>query len=304
MVAESLGVRGTIAEIVGDEATVLGRGGLRVRVPLDRLVPDRDASRDAGPAEPAVTVRAMVQNDLPDEIDLRGRTAQEAREAVRDLIDQAALAGPGRGARDPRPRHRRGAEGRARRGRQAPARRGTGVGLGGRGDGRAARPVAEALATAEAGRSTGFSRSPGLRPLPHVGAAARVLPSPPRTTPSERERGGLIRCRGCLVGDLGSARRQHDEREPGVARIRLARDEADPLERRELARDTRGGHGEPPRELDAPERLGRGGLQLEQHREIVETETMVAAERVVDVPHDQRAGAREVERKLEIRPVR
>ena len=40
-----------------------------------------------------MTVRAMVQNDLPDEIDLRGRTAQEAREAVRDLVDAAALAG-------------------------------------------------------------------------------------------------------------------------------------------------------------------------------------------------------------------
>jgi len=70
---------------------VLGRGGLRVRVPLDRLRPDREA---AGPPEPAaVTVRAMIQNDLPDEIDLRGRTAQEAREAVRDLVDAAGLAG-------------------------------------------------------------------------------------------------------------------------------------------------------------------------------------------------------------------
>jgi len=34
-----------------------------------------------------VTVRAMIQNDLPDEIDLRGRTAQEAREAVRHLVE-------------------------------------------------------------------------------------------------------------------------------------------------------------------------------------------------------------------------
>ncbi len=93
VVAADIGVRGTIAEIVGDEATVLGRGGLRVRVPVERLVPDRDAGRTTEPVEPAVTVRAMIQNDLPDEIDLRGRTAQEAREAVRDLIDAAALAG-------------------------------------------------------------------------------------------------------------------------------------------------------------------------------------------------------------------
>ena len=91
--AADIGVRGTIAEIVGDEATVLGRGGLRVRVPVDRLLPDRHAEPTEDPAGPAVTVRAMIQNDLPDEIDLRGRTAQEAREAVRDLIDAAALAG-------------------------------------------------------------------------------------------------------------------------------------------------------------------------------------------------------------------
>jgi DNA mismatch repair protein MutS2 len=93
VVAAALGVRGTIAEIAGDEATVVGSGGLRVRVPLDRLRPDRDATRDQEPPAPAVTVRAMIQTDLPDEIDLRGRTAQEAREVVRDLIDAAALAG-------------------------------------------------------------------------------------------------------------------------------------------------------------------------------------------------------------------
>ena len=93
VVAPDLGVRGTIGEIVAGEATVLGRGGLRIRVPLDRLRPDRDVAASDRPAEPAVTVRAMIQNDLPDEIDLRGRTAQEAREAVRDLVDAAALAG-------------------------------------------------------------------------------------------------------------------------------------------------------------------------------------------------------------------
>ena len=93
VVAPALGVRGTVTEIVGDEATVLGSGGLRVRVPLARLQPDRDAGRGEEPTAPAVTVRAMARSDLPDELDLRGRTAQEAREAVRDLIDAAALAG-------------------------------------------------------------------------------------------------------------------------------------------------------------------------------------------------------------------
>ena len=91
--AAALGVRGTIAEVVGQEATVIGSGGLRVRVHIGRLSPDRDPAANETPREPAVTVRAMIQNDLPDEIDLRGRTAQEAREAVRDLIDAAALAG-------------------------------------------------------------------------------------------------------------------------------------------------------------------------------------------------------------------
>jgi len=93
VVAPELGVRGTIAEIVSGEATVLGRGGLRIRVPLDRLRPDPDGAPVDLSEAPAVTVRAMIQNDLPDEIDLRGRTAQEAREAVRDLVDAASLAG-------------------------------------------------------------------------------------------------------------------------------------------------------------------------------------------------------------------
>ena len=93
VVAPDVGVRGTIAEIMGGEATVLGSGGLRVKVPLDRLQPSREPASPPGGEGPAVTVRAMVQNDLPDELDLRGRTAQDAREAVRDLVDPAALAG-------------------------------------------------------------------------------------------------------------------------------------------------------------------------------------------------------------------
>ena len=93
VVAAALGVRGTITEIAGGEATVLGSGGLRVRVPLDRLRPDYNPMQSQEPSGPAVTVRAMVQDDIPDEIDLRGRTAQEAREVVRDLVDAAALAG-------------------------------------------------------------------------------------------------------------------------------------------------------------------------------------------------------------------
>jgi len=92
VVAPELGVRGTILEVTNDDAVVAGRGGLRVRVPFARLRPDRDAAPDA-PHEPAVTIRATTPTDAPDELDLRGRTAQEAREALRVFVDTAALAG-------------------------------------------------------------------------------------------------------------------------------------------------------------------------------------------------------------------
>ena len=92
VVAPSLGVHGPIVEIVRDEAVVVGRGGLRVRVPLERLRPDRDAHAEVTP-EPAVTIRAPTPTDAPSELDLRGRTAQEAREALRAFVDTAALAG-------------------------------------------------------------------------------------------------------------------------------------------------------------------------------------------------------------------
>jgi DNA mismatch repair protein MutS2 len=92
VVAPDLGVRGTIAEITREDAVVVGRGGLRVRVPVARLRPDRDAPAD-GPDDQAVTIRAPTPTDAPSELDLRGRTAQEAREALRVFVDTAALAG-------------------------------------------------------------------------------------------------------------------------------------------------------------------------------------------------------------------
>ncbi len=92
VVAPDLGVRGTIVELAREDAVVVGRGGLRVRVPLARLRPDRDAAADATP-EQAVTIRATTPTDAADELDLRGRTAQEARETLRAFVDTAALAG-------------------------------------------------------------------------------------------------------------------------------------------------------------------------------------------------------------------
>ena len=45
------------------------------------------------PAAPAVRVFASARGDVSDELDVRGRRAQEAREAVRAFVDDAALAG-------------------------------------------------------------------------------------------------------------------------------------------------------------------------------------------------------------------
>jgi DNA mismatch repair protein MutS2 len=44
-------------------------------------------------AAPAVRVVAAARGDVSDELDVRGLRAQEAREAVRAFVDEAALAG-------------------------------------------------------------------------------------------------------------------------------------------------------------------------------------------------------------------
>jgi DNA mismatch repair protein MutS2 len=90
--ASSLGLRGTITAIDGDEAEVAGASGQRVRIALARLRPT--ASRaEAGPAAAPVRVLASARGDVSDELDVRGSRAQEAREAVRSFVDDAALAG-------------------------------------------------------------------------------------------------------------------------------------------------------------------------------------------------------------------
>jgi DNA mismatch repair protein MutS2 len=90
--APDLGVRGTIARIRGDTAEVIGPGGLRVTIPVARLRPG--TQRPAVEAEPPpVRVLAAARGDMPDELDVRGQRAQEAREAVRRFVDEAALAG-------------------------------------------------------------------------------------------------------------------------------------------------------------------------------------------------------------------
>jgi DNA mismatch repair protein MutS2 len=88
--APEVGLRGTIASIDAGEAEVVGSSGQRVRIALARLRPSR--GRDE-PAEPMVRVNAMVSGDVSDQLDVRGRRAHEARDAVRAFVDEAALAG-------------------------------------------------------------------------------------------------------------------------------------------------------------------------------------------------------------------
>ncbi len=88
--ARELGVRGTIVSISGDHAEVMAVGGTRVRLPLARLRPA--AQREQEPAAVRVTATA-APGGVSDQIDVRGLRAQEAREAVRAYVDEAALAG-------------------------------------------------------------------------------------------------------------------------------------------------------------------------------------------------------------------
>jgi DNA mismatch repair protein MutS2 len=91
--APQLGLRGTIASIDGDEAEVIGGSGQRVRISLARLQPDAGADRPRDSGEPGVRVLASARGDVSDQLDVRGRRAQDAREAVRAFVDDAALAG-------------------------------------------------------------------------------------------------------------------------------------------------------------------------------------------------------------------
>jgi DNA mismatch repair protein MutS2 len=91
--APDAGVRGTIASIQGETAEVLGASGLRLKIPIARLRPSASRSEPEAVPEPAVRVFAAARGDVSDQLDVRGMRAQEAREAVRAFVDDAALAG-------------------------------------------------------------------------------------------------------------------------------------------------------------------------------------------------------------------
>ncbi|HEX4680340.1 MAG TPA: Smr/MutS family protein [Gaiellaceae bacterium] len=90
-VESDVGVRGTIASIRGDEAEVVGATGQRVRISLTQLRPSRERAPED--RAPVVQVRAAAHGDASDQLDVRGLPGQEAREQVRRLVDDAALAG-------------------------------------------------------------------------------------------------------------------------------------------------------------------------------------------------------------------
>ncbi len=92
VVAPSLGARGTIIEISGDQAE-LQAGSARLRVPLALLEPDPRGGITRDAPERPVNVRVAAPTGVPHSIDVRGQTAADAREAVRRFIDQAHLAG-------------------------------------------------------------------------------------------------------------------------------------------------------------------------------------------------------------------
>jgi DNA mismatch repair protein MutS2 len=89
--ARALGLRGVITEIVDGIALVQG-GAMRVHVPIEALEPDPHGG-PSSTAEPAVRVHAAAMSHAPSLLDLRGQRADEAREAVRQLVDDAYLAG-------------------------------------------------------------------------------------------------------------------------------------------------------------------------------------------------------------------
>jgi len=94
VVIEGLGVRGTVESIRGDKAVVLVRGK-RTTVALQDCRPERGGSaREEGALRlpPGVTLSRRPPDQTSDEIQLLGRTVQEALELVDKYLDDVYLA--------------------------------------------------------------------------------------------------------------------------------------------------------------------------------------------------------------------
>jgi DNA mismatch repair protein MutS2 len=92
VMAAALGLRGHITEVGAGQAEVQA-GSLRVRVPIAELQPDPRGGRTDRPPERPVRVNVSTPTNLDVELDVRGRRADEAREAVRAHVDAGHLAG-------------------------------------------------------------------------------------------------------------------------------------------------------------------------------------------------------------------
>jgi hypothetical protein len=125
-------------------------------------------------------------------------------------------------------------------------------------------------------------------------------PLPFRLAPAGGERavGGVLGGLERLAHDPGACFGEHDEREAGIALVRLPVDEPDPLERAELTRDARGRDPEPLSQLrPAQLPLGRT-VELTQDREVGERDP-VPGQRKINFTRELGAAEREVEEGVE-----
>ncbi|HMH52465.1 MAG TPA: endonuclease MutS2 [Candidatus Acidoferrum sp.] len=88
VVAEHLGVRGRIAALVGNTATVRA-GAVTLRIPLAALRPIAPSPEP----RPAVSIRVPEKAGVGPELHLLGRTTDEARDMVEQYLDDAFMAG-------------------------------------------------------------------------------------------------------------------------------------------------------------------------------------------------------------------
>jgi DNA mismatch repair protein MutS2 len=86
-----LGFRGRVLAIENGQAEVQGPTA-RLRLPAERLVVDRRPPPRAGAAPMGLERRPEPRAAEP-ELDVRGQRAEEARAAVRERVDAAAMAG-------------------------------------------------------------------------------------------------------------------------------------------------------------------------------------------------------------------
>ncbi|PTQ51063.1 MAG: Recombination inhibitory protein MutS2 [Hydrogenibacillus schlegelii] len=89
VLVRSHGLKGTLLELRPNGEAVVQLGVMKLTLPASDLVP---VEGDKPPA-PAGGVRVTVERRAPFEVDLRGMTVEEAREALDEVLDRALLEG-------------------------------------------------------------------------------------------------------------------------------------------------------------------------------------------------------------------